>query len=132
MSANLPPDEYLSKNQVQQLHGILNSHLEALLDQGRRAVAEVTSQQMSDADALDLAVTESNRDLTLRMADRERRLLRKIRHALRRMEEGEYGTCESCGDPINFARLLARPVATKCIDCKTQAEQLKHGSRAGF
>ena len=132
MSPNFPPDEYLSNAEITELHGIMNSHLEALLDQGRRAVAEVTSQQMSDADALDLAVTESNRDLTLRMADRERRLLRKIRHALRRVDEGEYGTCESCGEPITFARLLARPVATKCIDCKTQAEQIEHGSRAGF
>ena len=53
-----------------------------------------------------------------------------IRYALQRMEEGEYGACESCGEPITYRRLLVRPVATQCIDCKTQAEQLERRSRA--
>ena len=130
MNQTLPEDEYLAESEVRQLHDILNSHLDTLLAQGRRAVAEVTSSAGTDADALDIAVTASNRDFTLRMADRERRLLRKIRHALRRMEDGEYGVCESCGEPITFPRLLARPVATKCIDCKTQAEQLEGRTRS--
>ena len=47
----------------------------------------------------------------------------KIEEALNRIEEGEYGICEGCGDDINIKRLEARPVTTLCIDCKTAQEQ---------
>ena len=46
-----------------------------------------------------------------------------------RIQNGEYGVCESCGAPITYKRLLARPVATLCIDCKTEAEQLERKKR---
>ncbi|MCB9763450.1 MAG: TraR/DksA C4-type zinc finger protein [Alphaproteobacteria bacterium] len=82
-----------------------------------------------EADAIDFASTETDREQRLRFADRERKLAGKIRVALQRMQEGEYGVCESCGEPITFKRLLARPIATQCIDCKTQAEQLERRSR---
>ena len=49
----------------------------------------------------------------------------KVRHSLQRIQEGEYGVCEACGEPITYGRLLARPVASQCIDCKTEAEQLE-------
>jgi DnaK suppressor protein len=64
------------------------------------------------------------------MAERDRKLLTKIRHGLERMQNGEYGVCESCGAPITFGRLMARPVATLCIDCKTEAEQVEPKKRA--
>ena len=57
------------------------------------------------------------------MRDRERRLIYKIREALKRIDEGEYGECVVCGEEISQGRLLARPVTTHCIDCKTEAEQ---------
>ena len=58
------------------------------------------------------------------------RLVGKIRQALKRMDEGEYGVCVTCGEDISERRLMARPVATHCIDCKTQAEQMeRRGSR---
>ena len=121
----LPADEYLTPEELQTLKGILDEQLNELLSQSREAVTELTEVRETDADPLDLAVTESNRDFTLRMADRERRLLGKIRYALERMQNGEYGVCESCGAPITFGRLMARPVATLCIDCKTEAEQVE-------
>ena len=121
----LPADEYLTPEELQTLKGILDEQLNELLSQSREAVTELTEVRETDADPLDLAVTESNRDFTLRMADRERKLLAKIRYALERMQNGEYGVCESCGAPITFGRLMARPVATLCIDCKTEAEQVE-------
>ena len=96
-----------------------------LLSGSRESVHNLTEQRETDADTLDLAVLESNRDFALRLADRERRLLRKIKKSLERIRQGEYGTCESCGAPITLPRLLARPVATLCIDCKTEMEQLE-------
>ena len=127
----LPPDEYLDAEQVSGLHALLQQQLDTLLAQARDVLQEFTDVRDNDADALDLAVNESNRDFSIRMADRERRLMSKIRHALSRIQDGEYGTCESCGAPITHQRLLARPVATLCIDCKTQAEQLE-GRRQFF
>jgi DnaK suppressor protein len=126
---NLPPDEYLSTEEVETLNGMLNEQLNGLLKQSKEALHDLTDVRSNDADALDLAVSESNRDFSLRLADRERRLMGKIRHALGRIQEGEYGVCESCGAPITYKRLLARPVATLCIDCKTEAEQLERRKR---
>ena len=125
----LPSDEYLSKEELQTLKGVLEEQLEALLNQSRDAVNNLTEVRENDADPLDVAVTESNRDFTLRMADRERKLLTKIRYALERINNGEYGVCENCGEPITFGRLMARPVATLCIDCKTEAEQVERRKR---
>ncbi len=125
----LPADEYLSKEELQALKGVLEEQLETLISQSREAVNTLTEVRENDADPLDLAVTESNRDFTLRMADRERRLLGKIRYALERIQNGEYGGCESCGEPITYGRLMARPVATLCIDCKTEAEQVERRKR---
>lgn len=126
----LPADEYLSTEEVQTLHDVLQSQLGDLLEGSKEDLHDLTEQRELDADALDLAVTESNRDFALRLADRERRLLRKIQHALERIQQGEYGVCESCGAPITYPRLMARPVATLCIDCKTEMEQLERPRRA--
>ena len=123
-------DEYLTPEQVSSLKAILEGQLENLLSQSRQAVTDLTEQRTADPDPLDLAVSESNRDFTLRLADRERRLVAKIRHALERIQQGEHGTCEVCGGPIDYQRLLARPVATQCIDCKTEAEQMERRRRA--
>jgi DnaK suppressor protein len=120
-----PPDEYLSAEEVQTLYEVLQGQLAEILDESRESVQHLTEVRDQDADQLDLAVTESNRDFALRLADRERRLLRKIKLALERMAAGEYGVCVSCGSAITFPRLMARPVAAQCIDCKTEAEQLE-------
>ncbi len=129
MSGTMPADEYLSKKEVESLRAILEEQLKELLSQSREAVTTLTEVRETDADPLDVAVTESNRDFVLRMADRERKLLSKIQHALERMQNGEYGVCESCGAPITYGRLMARPVATLCIDCKTEAEQIEPKKR---
>jgi DnaK suppressor protein len=121
----LPADEYLSNDELGSLKAILEEQLESLMSLSREALSNLVEVRDTDADPLDLAVTESNRDFSLRMADRERRLVSKIRHALERMNNGEYGACESCGAPITYGRLMARPVTTLCIDCKTEAEQLE-------
>lgn len=128
--ANFPDDEYLSTEEVASLHEVLQAQLDEILSGSREDLHHFTEQREQDADELDLAVTESNRDFELRLADRERRLLRKIKVALDRIQQGEYGACESCGNPISYQRLMARPVATLCIDCKTEMEQLERPKRA--
>ena len=73
-------------------------------------------------DPTDRASLEGNRNLTLRIRDRERKLITKIDEALGRIEDGSYGVCEECGGPIGGERLKARPVTTLCIQCKSEQE----------
>jgi DnaK suppressor protein len=73
-------------------------------------------------DPTDRASLESNRNSILRIRDRERKLIFKIQEALQRLNDGEYGICEQCGEEIGIERLKARPVTTLCIDCKSSQE----------
>jgi DnaK suppressor protein len=118
-----PEDEYLPMEELLHLRAILRERAAELLENGRQSISDLTEQKELDADAVDQAANESDRGFSLRLADRDRLMLRKIGKALERVDEGEYGMCESCGAPITYRRLLARPVATLCIDCKTTAEQ---------
>ena len=108
----------------------LEERLSSLLSEAGATLGDLTDTKEALADALDIASMESNRDFQLRIRDRERVLIRKITEAIKRIEEGEYGYCIGCGNDIAEKRLRARPVATHCIDCKTEAEQLERRSRS--
>jgi DnaK suppressor protein len=129
-ATQLPPDEYLSPDELFELHKTLVDQANLLMTNSQQTVSQLTEDRTQDADSIDLATNESERDFSLRLAGRERLMLKKIRYAIRRIDEGEYGVCESCGEPITFKRLNVRHVATVCIDCKTQAEQLERRSRS--
>ena len=66
---------------------------------------------------------------SLRIRDRERKLIFKIQEALRRLDDGEYGVCEECGENIGIERLKARPVTTLCIECKSSQEMEERKAR---
>ncbi len=101
---------------------LLKERLEALVDEANRSVTDLTAEKLNLPDAIDLASEESTRDFSIRLKDRERKLIYKIKKALDRLDEGTYGICEVCGEDIAEKRLIARPVTTHCIDCKTEAE----------
>lgn len=128
-ASDLPADEFLTPKELHELYQILVTQANELLSAGQQTVSTLTNERDLEADSLDVATTESDRDFSLRLAGRERKMLSKICYALECVDNGEYGTCESCGVPIGFKRLMVRPVARVCIDCKTQAEQLERGSR---
>jgi DnaK suppressor protein len=73
-------------------------------------------------DETDLAASEINQNLVFKLRDRERQLLSKIDEALARIDDGHYGNCEECEEPIEPKRLEARPVSTLCIACKERQE----------
>ena len=104
----LPEDEYLTRDQLLELRGVLTEQLDQLLGNSHDAVSNLTSEEETEADTLDIATNASNREFALRLADRERKMLTKIKGALGRMMEGEYGMCEGCGEEITYKRLLAR------------------------
>jgi DnaK suppressor protein len=118
-------DEYLTPEQLLELQNILVDRAVAILEGSRDEVSRFTSERESHPDEMDQASSESERDFSIRLAQRDRKLIDKVRHALETIDEGEYGACEACGGPIGYRRQLVRPVARLCIDCKTEAETVE-------
>lgn len=113
----------MEQAQIEEFKKVLESQLEQLLQEAGRTVSEMTDENGNFPDPTDRASLESDRNFELRIRDRERRLIMKIRDALARIENGTFGTCECCEEPIGEARLRARPVTELCIDCKTEQER---------
>lgn len=88
---------------------------------------------MEGGDEIDFVTTEKTRQLELRLLSRNHVYLKKVRHALERINAGVFGECEECGAEIGASRLAARPTATLCIHCKEEEERgekaLVHGNR---
>ncbi|MDP2167144.1 MAG: TraR/DksA C4-type zinc finger protein [Thermodesulfovibrionales bacterium] len=89
--------------------------------------AEVAMNALPDQtvfpDLGDQATVESDRSFMLRLRGRERRLLKKVEEAIDRMDKGTFGICDICGEKIDVKRLMARPVTTMCLNCKTEQEE---------
>lgn len=94
----------------------ITRHLEELSDSSNEEL------DLSTGDSVDIASLEINQANLQKIGKRETYLLKKIDLALKKIDDGTYGECESCGEPIAVGRLMARPVAQLCIDCKTQQE----------
>lgn len=73
-------------------------------------------------DLIDWAVAERDREMNLRMLQRQKELVRSVESALKRVDEGSYGTCEECEEEIALPRLKARPITTLCIACQKKEE----------
>jgi DnaK suppressor protein len=104
---------------------LLTARLQELLDQADDTVSGMTSQKESFPDPTDRASMEADRNFMLRIRDRENKLIKKIKKALERIDEGTFGICEKCGEDISIERLKARPVTTQCIECKTKGEAME-------
>lgn len=101
---------------------LLTERLQTLLSEAEKTVTGMTNEEDTFPDPTDRASLETDRNFLLRIRDRERKLILKIKQALARIEEGTFGICEECGQEISQERLEARPVTTLCIECKTKAE----------
>ena len=104
---------------------VLKEEMRQILQDAGKTVSEMTSDTTNFPDPNDRATQESDRNFELRIRDRERKLLNKVNEALERIDSGEFGVCELCGEEIGDARLKARPVTTFCIDCKMEQERLE-------
>ncbi len=94
-----------------------------ILNEAEKTLSEMHDHNDNYPDPTDRASAESNRNFELRIRDRERKLLNKIKAALERIKAGTYGICETCEEDISLPRLEARPVTTLCVACKTAQEQ---------
>jgi len=115
----------MKKEDLEYFQGILQKQLDDLVRGAGRTVDSMTDPEGKGAfpDPTDRASMESDRNFELRIRDRERKLINKIRKTLEKLEDGNFGYCEVCGEPIEFKRLEARPVTSLCIECKTSAEE---------
>jgi DnaK suppressor protein len=112
----------LSKEDLHYFKELLASQLEELQRKADGTVSDLLLLSVYSADPLDSSAMDVDRNYTLRIRDRESKLINKIKAALDRIEEGEFGECDMCGEDIGLARLRARPVTTYCIRCKTKLE----------
>jgi DnaK suppressor protein len=112
------------KREVERYRGLLETQLSSLVGQGEEAVHRMAGEAGDELpDPSDRATAEEERNWSLRLRDRDRKLIGKVEEALARLDAGTFGQCTRCGRPISAARLLARPVTDLCIDCKVEAER---------
>lgn len=113
----------MEEGKLEYFRGVLLEEMRLLLEDAGKTVSEMTSDTTNFPDPNDRATQESDRSFELRIRDRERKLINKIKEALDRIDEGTFGVCDTCGEEIGEGRLKARPVTTLCIDCKMEQER---------
>ncbi len=107
---SMPEEDYMNERQVAFFKHLL-----------REREAQLKENTIIP-DPSDRATVEEEHALELRTRDRERKLLKKVQEALKRLDKGEYGWCEETGDPIGIPRLLARPTATLSLEAQQRRE----------
>ncbi|HVN46940.1 MAG TPA: RNA polymerase-binding protein DksA [Steroidobacteraceae bacterium] len=114
---------YMSKEQLEHFRNILNTWKRDLMVEVDRTVSHMKDEAANFPDPNDRATQEEEFSLELRTRDRERKLIRKIDDALKRIEDGSYGYCLETGEEIGIKRLEARPVATLSIEAQERRER---------
>ncbi len=113
----------MRQRELQLFRRLLEARKRTILSEAERALESMNEKSIeSFSDPTDRATHESDRNLLLRIRDRDRKLLSKIDEAFIRIDGGSYGRCDDCGEEIGLERLRARPVTTLCIDCKSAQE----------
>ncbi|HPC02243.1 MAG TPA: RNA polymerase-binding protein DksA [Syntrophales bacterium] len=115
----------MNREQLEYFRNLLTHKVDQLLADAEKTLVGMTDDNENLPDITDRASLESDRNFELRIRDRERKLISKMREALTRIDDGTYGLCEVCGGDISEKRLMARPVTTLCFDCKTKQEKLE-------
>ena len=114
-------DDYMNDEQLEFFRRRLSN-----MENELRANADQTTVNLRETtivpDPADRATIEEEHALELRTRDRERKLLKKVQVAIKRIDDGEYGYCEETGDPIGVARLMARPTATLSLEAQQRRE----------
>jgi DnaK suppressor protein len=112
----------LTHSKKTEFRKFLEQHLEILSQSSNRSYS---THDFNDeySDPLDRASAELFASQGFRFKERDSNLIRKIREALERLEDGTFGICDECGKAISEKRLQVRPIATRCIKCKEEQEK---------
>jgi DnaK suppressor protein len=112
----------LTQENKEYFRGLLSQRLDELIAEANDTVKSIAGPKDICPDFLDRAYMEYEADISLRLKERENRLMKKIRSAIQKLDEGNFGVCEKCGRGISEERLKARPMAVLCIKCKKKQE----------
>lgn len=112
----------LSEKEKEYFEKLLTQKLDENLGKARYTLNDIKNFDDRLSDVIDEAYFASEMGFTLHIRNREAKLIKKIKDALARLEEGTFGICERCRSPIPLERLRARPVTTLCINCKKKEE----------
>jgi len=118
----------MDHKQIEFFKEMLQRQLDELIEEALKTVDGMTNLKDNFPDPTDRASLETDRNFLLRIRDRERKLIEKIKEALERIDNGTFGMCEICGREIGEERLKARPVTTQCIACKKKQEAREKAS----
>ncbi|NIA08406.1 MAG: RNA polymerase-binding protein DksA [Nitrospiraceae bacterium] len=113
----------MERAQKEYFRRLLQKKLKDLLGEADKTLGEMTNMNDHFPDPTDRATVESDRSFELHIRDRERKLIKKVKKALEKLDKGTYGICERCGNKIGIERLKARPVTSLCIECKSKQEK---------
>ncbi|CAL4320693.1 RNA polymerase-binding transcription factor DksA [Buchnera aphidicola (Eriosoma lanigerum)] len=115
-------ETYMNPAQINHFKKILTAWKNQLKNEVYRTISYMQDEATNFPDPMDRATQEEEFSLELRNRDRERKLIKKIDVTLKKINENNFGYCESCNIEIGIKRLEARPTANLCIDCKTLDE----------
>ena len=114
----------MNKVQLKKFKTLLTEKRDEIVKKAKQTLEEDMTLDANDLpDEMDLASSEYLQSFTFRLRGREKVFLDKIEKALRKIEDGSFGTCEECGEEISIKRLEARPETTLCIRCKEDQER---------
>ena len=114
----------LKKKDLNRFREILLAKRAEILRNARQTLSEDMTLATDDLpDEMDLASSEYLQSFTFRLRGREKTFLKKIDHAIGKIDEGSFGVCETCDEDISLKRLEARPETTLCIRCKEDQER---------
>ena len=120
-----PNEEFMNSYQREYFRQKLMKWRHELLEEANQTIVNLSTESLHKPDQMDRAQIESNAALDLRTRDRERKLLQKINDSLQRIDEGTYGYCEETDEPIGIKRLIARPIASLCLDAQERHEKME-------
>ena len=115
-------EAYMSEKQLEHFREILNNWRQELMQEVDRTMHHMQDEAANFPDPADRATQEEEFSIELRTRDRERKLIKKIEQTIDRVDQDDYGYCDTCGIEIGLRRLEARPTATQCVDCKALDE----------
>src|SRR5262249_44959635 len=116
-------EQYMSKEQLDHFRNILQTWKQDLMVEVDRTVSHMKDEAANFPDPNDRATQEEEFSLELRTRDRERKLIRKIDEALKRLDDGSYGYCLETGEGDRIKRLQTPPVATLSIEAQERRER---------
>ena len=132
----LPPDyvpnkkeEYMNEMQLEYFRQKLLDWKKDLLNQSSGTLEDLRQGGLNQPDDVDRASLETDKSIDLRTKDRARKLIVKIDQALDRIEDGTYGYCEETGEEIGIDRLMARPIATLCVEAQERHADINADQR---